>query len=85
MLLPQCPPHRGGAGVHPNFKEKGSKPYQDGPNQSPSDQGSSPESKINKDGLVCLDNEVVSMKHLDLSRDIPSKTLAMGTHELLGT
>ena len=68
----------------PTSKKRVSKPDQDGPNQSPSDQGSSSERKINMHGLVCLDNCVVSMKHLDLSRDIPSKTRVMGIQELLG-
>ena len=68
----------------PTSKKRVSKPDQDGPNQSLSDQGSSSERKINKHGLECLDNGVVSMKHLDLSRDIPSKTRVMGIQELLG-
>ena len=68
----------------PTSKRRVSKPDHDRPYQFPSDQGSSPECTINKDGLVCLDNGVVSMKHLDLSRDIPSKTRVMGIQELLG-
>ena len=69
----------------PTSKRRVSEPDPDGPNQSPSDQGSSSERKINKHGLVCLDNGVVSLKHLDLSREIPSKTRVMGTQELFGT
>ena len=67
----------------PTSKRRVSEPDQDGPDQSPSDQGSSSERKINKHGLVCLDNGIVSLKHLDLSREIPSKTRVMGTQELL--
>ena len=42
----------------PTSKKRVSKPDQDGPNQSPtsSDQGSSPERKVNEHGLVCLEN-----------------------------
>ena len=68
----------------PTSKRRASEPDQDGPNQSPSDQSSSSERKINKHCLVCLDNGVVSLKHLDLSREIPSKTRVMGTQELFG-
>ena len=57
----------------PTSKRRVSEPDQDGPDQSPSDQGSSPERKISKHCLICLDNRIVSMKYLDLSRIIPSK------------
>ena len=68
----------------PTSTRRVSQPYEDGPDQSPSDNGSSPEHKINKHGLICLENCVVPMEHLDLSSDIPSKILVMGTQELLG-
>ena len=63
----------------PTSKRRVGKPDQDGPDQSPSDQGSSPlgliASSISK--AACLDNGIVSMKYLDWSCDNLSETQVM--------
>lgn len=51
-----------------------------------SDMGSSPgkQKTVNRNGLVCLGNGVVSLRHLDLSHEIPSKTRSLESELLFG-